>query len=77
MPKPKKPAQPALFHPHTGSTSGSRTSNTYSSIGTQGYTHVTEARMQASKLPSRMGNNLHWPDGTTTETDHARQPTHD
>lgn len=75
MPKLKDTAtSDNLFDTHAGTTNSSRTSNTYSSIGTQGGTHVPAARMQAFKLPSRMGNNLHYPDGTVLETDHGRNP---
>lgn len=73
---PKANAAPAIFDAHAGNQSRSRTSNTYSSAGIQGSTHVPEARLQAFKLPSRMGNRLHYPDGTVEETSHARNDAH-
>ena len=74
MPKLKDSESTPLFDTHAGNRSGSRTSNTYSAAGISGGTYVPEARLQAFKLPSRMGNNLHYPDGTVTETNHARTP---
>lgn len=65
-------AAAALFDTHAGHHSSSRTSNTYSNAGRETTTYVPDARMQAFRLPSRMGNQLHYPDGTVEETNHAR-----
>lgn len=74
MPKLKeKVVCDSLFDPHAGNFNSSRTSNTYSSIGTPGQAYVPEGRMKAYKLPSRMGDQLHYPDGTITETSHGRK----
>lgn len=70
-----KEAQTApVFDEHAGRRNCSRTSNTYSNAGQEGRTYVPEGRLRAFQLPSRMGNRLHYPDGTVTETDHGKQP---
>lgn len=68
----KETAPPSVFDTHAGTTSSSRTSNTYSNAGREICTYVPASRLQAFKLPSRMGNHLHYPDGTVEETSHAR-----
>lgn len=72
-----KEAQTApVFDEHAGRRNCSRTSNTYSNAGQEGRTYVPEARLRAFQLPSRMGNRLHYPDGTVMETDHGQSNHH-
>ena len=66
----KEPVPAALFDPHVGKATPSRTSNTYGGLGTQHTTFVPAARLAAFQLPSRMGNRLHYPNGTVKEMEH-------
>lgn len=72
-----KPAPAQLFDPHAGRHTVRRTSNTYGcgNIITQPL-YIPPERRKAFTLPSRMGNRLHYPDGTVEETSHARSNTH-
>ena len=66
-----------LFDPHAGRHTVRRTSNTYGcgNISTQPL-YIPPERLKAFTLPSRMGNRLHYPDGTAEETSHARSNAH-
>lgn len=75
-PTPDTQATP-LFDPHAGRHTVRRTSNTYGceNIITQPL-YIPPERLKAFTLPSRMGNRLHYPDGTAEETSHARSNAH-